>query len=128
MIGSEAGRGRGGPDRLEALAWALFAQSAVIAALIVPVHILVQGVLGPLGLVPVFDQRYSTFAAALSNWLVKLYLLILFATSFWVFGHRVRYTLLELGAPGGKKVLGVVMYGLAVAATAAAAYVLLTVP
>ena len=90
MIGSEAGRGRGGPDRLEALAWALFAQSAVIAALIVPVHILVQGVLGPLGLVPVFDQRYSTLAAALSNWLVKLYLLILFATSFWVFGHRVR--------------------------------------
>lgn len=117
-----------GPDRVEALAWALFAQSAVIAALIVPVHILVQGVLGPLGLTPAFDQRYSTFAPALANWLVKIYLLILFGATFWVFGHRVRYTLMELGAPGGKKLLGVVMYGIAAVATVAAAYILLTVP
>ena len=116
------------PDRLEALAWALFAQSAVFAALVVPAHILVQGVLGPLGLTPVFDQRYTTFAAALGNWLVKLYLLILFGATFWVFGHRVRYTLLELGAPGGKKLLGVLTYGLAVLGVLAAAYFLLTVP
>ena len=119
---------RHGPDRLEGLAWALFAQSAVIAALIVPVHILVQGVLAPLGLVPAFDQRYSTVAPALANWLVKLYLLVLFGATFWVFGHRVRYTLLELGVPGGKKLLGVVTYGLAALGTLAAAYVLLTVP
>jgi len=40
---------RSGPDRVNALLWATFAQCAVITALIVPAHILVQGVLAPLG-------------------------------------------------------------------------------
>ena len=40
---------RAGPNRREGLFWALFAQSAVLIALIVPAHILVQGILGPLG-------------------------------------------------------------------------------
>jgi fumarate reductase subunit D len=117
-----------GPNRLEALFWALFAQSAVLTALVVPAHILVQGVLAPLGIVPAFDQHYSTFAAALSNWLVKLYLFIVFGATFWVFAHRVRYTLLEVGVPGGKQRLGVAMYGLAVVATLVAGYLLVSVP
>lgn len=117
-----------GPNRLEALYWALFAQSAVLTALVVPAHILVQGVLAPLGIVPSFDQQYSTFAAALSNWFVKLYLFIVFGATFWVFAHRVRYTLMEVGAPGGKQWLGLATYGLAVIATLVAGYLLLTVP
>jgi fumarate reductase subunit D len=119
---------RAGPNRTEGLIWALFAQSAVLTALIVPAHILVQGILGPLGLVPAFDQHYSTFANALSNWLVKLYLFVLFGATFWVLAHRVRYTLMEVGVPGGKQRLGVVTYGLAVLVTLVAAYLLLTVP
>jgi fumarate reductase subunit D len=117
-----------GPNRLEALFWALFAQSAVLTALVVPAHILVQGVLAPLGIVPAFDQHYSTFASALSNWLVKLYLFIVFGATFWVFAHRVRYTLLEVGVPGGKQRLGVATYGLAVIATLVAGYLLVSVP
>jgi fumarate reductase subunit D len=119
---------RAGPNRREGLFWALFAQSAVLTALIVPAHILVQGILGPLGVVPSFDQHYSTFAGALANWLVKLYLLVLFGSSFWVFAHRVRYTLMEVGVPGGKQRLGMVTYGLAGLATLIAAYLLLTLP
>lgn len=119
---------RPGPNRTEGLIWALFAQSAVLTALLVPAHILVQGVLGPLGIVPSFDQHYSTFAGALSNWLVKIYLLVLFGSAFWVFAHRVRYTLMEVGVPGGKQRLGLVTYGVAAAATLVAVYLLLTVP
>jgi fumarate reductase subunit D len=119
---------RAGPNRIEGLIWALFAQSAVLTALVVPAHILVQGVLGPLGLVPVFDQHHSTFAGALANWLVKLYLFVLFGSSFWVLAHRVRYTLMEVGVPGGKQRLGLLTYGLATVVTLVAAYVLLTVP
>jgi fumarate reductase subunit D len=119
---------RTGPNRSEGLFWALFAQSAVLTALIVPAHILIQGILGPLGLVPAFDQHYGTFAGALANWLVKLYLFVLFGASFWVFAHRVRYTLMEVGVPGGKQRLGIVTYGLAAVATLVAAYLLLTLP
>lgn len=118
---------RPGPNRLQGLLWAGFANAAVLVALVVPAHILVQGVLGPLGLVPSFDRRYSTFAAALGDPLVKLYLLVVMAASFYLFGHRVRYVIHELGVHG-KLLVGVSMYGLAAIATVAAAYLLFTLP
>jgi fumarate reductase subunit D len=118
---------RPGPARLPALLWALFANTALISALIVPAHILVQGVLAPLGLVPSFDRRYSTFAAALSNPLVKVYLLLLMAVCFYTFGHRIRYMLLDLGVHG-KQFFGVLLYGLAAIGTVVAGYVIFTVP
>jgi succinate dehydrogenase subunit D len=118
---------RPGPNRLQGLLWAGFANAAVLVALLVPAHILVQGVLAPLGLVPSFDRRYSTFASALGDPLVKLYLLVLMAASFYLFGHRVRYVIHELGAHGKLRV-GLVMYGLAAVATVVAAYLLFTLP
>jgi fumarate reductase subunit D len=126
--GGEAGFApRPGPNRLQGLLWIGFANAAAVAALLVPAHILVQGVLGPLGLVPSFDRSYSTFAAAIGNPLVKLYLLFVMAASFYLFGHRVRYVIHELGVHG-KLVVGLVMYGLAAAGTALAAYLLFTLP
>jgi fumarate reductase subunit D len=118
---------RQGPNRLQGLLWAGFANAAVLAALIVPAHILVMGVLGPLGLVPSFDHRYSTFAAAIGNPLVKIYLLLVMAACFYLCGHRVRYVIHELGVHGKLRV-GLVMYGLAAIATVTAAYLLFTLP
>lgn len=119
---------RPGPNRLLGLLWAAFATTAVLTALIVPAHILVQGVLAPLGLVPAFDRRADTFAAALGNPLVKLYLLAFFAVVFFTFGHRTLYMLIDLGSPVGKRVLGPIMYGLAAVLIVVAGYVLFTVP
>jgi fumarate reductase subunit D len=118
---------RPGPNRLQGMLWAGFANAAVLVALVVPAHILVQGVLAPLGLVPSFDRRYSTFATALGDPLVKLYLLVVMAASFYLFGHRVRYVIHELGVHGKLRV-GLVMYGLAAVATVVAAYLLVTLP
>jgi fumarate reductase subunit D len=117
-----------GPNRSQGLLWAAFANFAVLTALIVPAHILVQGVLAPLGVVPSFDRRYSTFAPAIANWLVKIYLLVLVVSCLYVFAHRIRYVLLELAVPGTKMVFGVLTLGLAAVGTAFAAYVLLNVP
>lgn len=113
---------------LPALLWATFAQCAVITALLIPAQIAVQGVLGPLGWVPYPDHTYATFASMLSNWLVKLYLVVVFATSFYVFAHRVRYLLLDLGVRSGKLVFGLLLYGLAAVGTVVSAYILFTVP
>lgn len=118
---------RPGPNRLQGLLWVGFANAAVLAALIVPAHILVQGVLGPLGIVPSFDRRYATFASALSDPLVKIYLLVVIAASFYLFGHRTRYVIHELGVHG-KLAVGVAMYGLAAVGTVLAAYLLFTLP
>ena len=116
------------PDRVPALLWATFAQCAVITAILVPAHILIQGVLGPLGVVPYPDRSYDALAAMIANPLVKIYLLILFATTFYVCAHRFRYLLLDLGVHGGKLVVGALIYGLAALGTVAAGYVLISVP
>ena len=118
---------RRGPNRLQGLLWVGFANAAALGALIVPAHILVQGVLGPLGIVPSFDHRYSTFASAISDPFVKIYLLVVIAASFYLFGHRTRYVVHELGVHG-KLAVGVVLYGLAAAGTLLAAYLLFTLP
>ena len=61
--------------------WFMFANGGGLAALVLPVHILVQGVLGPLAIVPVVDQHYDTWINILGNPIVKLYLLALIAFS-----------------------------------------------
>ncbi len=107
--------------------WFLFAQGGVIAAVLIPVHVLLQGILGPLGAVPVASQRYDTWIALLGNPIVKLYLLVLIAVPFFHFAHRLRYLLVDLGVPAAKSVPAqVLFYGGAVAVTIVTIWVLLT--
>jgi fumarate reductase subunit D len=107
--------------------WFMFAQGGVIAALFIPVHVLVQGILGPLGLVPVADRHYDTWINVLGNPVVKLYLLVLIAVPFFHFAHRLRYLLVDLGLAAAKSVPAqVIFYGGAVAVTGVTIWILLT--
>jgi fumarate reductase subunit D len=107
--------------------WFMFSQGGVIAAILIPVHILVQGILGPLGIVKVVDRHYDTWISILGNPLVKLYILVLIAFPFFHFAHRLRYLLVDLGVPAAKSVPAqVVFYGGAVAVTLGTIWILLT--
>ncbi len=107
--------------------WFLFAQGGVIAAILVPVHVLVQGILGPLGIVPVVDRHYDTWIQVLGNPIVKLYLLVLIALPFYLFAHRLRYFLVDLGVPAARTLPAqVIFYGGAVVVTVVTIWVLLT--
>jgi fumarate reductase subunit D len=107
--------------------WFLFAQGGVIAAILVPIHVLVQGILGPLGIVPVVDRHYDTWIRVLGNPIVKLYLLVLIAVPFFHFAHRLRYLLVDLGVPSARSLPAqVIFYGGAVVITAVTIWVLLT--
>jgi fumarate reductase subunit D len=107
--------------------WFLFSQGGVIAALLIPVHILIQGILGPLGIVHVVDRHYDTWINILGNPLVKLYLLVLIGGSFFHFAHRLRYLLVDFGVPAAKSVPAqVIFYGGAVVVTLITIWVLLT--
>jgi fumarate reductase subunit D len=107
--------------------WFMFAQGGVLAAVLIPVHILVQGILGPLGIVPVADRHYDTWISILGNPIVKLYLLVLISLPFFHFAHRLRYLLVDLGIPAAKTLAAqVIFYGGAVVVTVLAIYVLLT--
>ncbi|HEX6489531.1 MAG TPA: hypothetical protein VF137_11770 [Candidatus Dormibacteraeota bacterium] len=114
--------------RLDGLLWATFANCAVITAILVPAHIFVQGVLGPLHLAPVLDQHYDTMWATLNNPIVKAYFFVVSALVFYTFGHRVKYMLIDLGVPIPKYWLSLLTYGLAVVGIGFAAFVLISVP
>jgi len=107
--------------------WFLFAQGGVVAAILIPAHILVQGILGPLGIVPVADRHYDTWVRLVGNPIVKLYLLVLIALPFFHFAHRLRYLLVDLGVPAARSIPAqVVFYGGAIVVTAVTIWVLLT--
>ena len=107
--------------------WFLFANGGGLAALVLPVHILLQGILGPLKVAPVVDQHYDTWIQILGNPLVKLYILVLVALSFFHFAHRLRYLLVDFGVHAAKGVPAqVIFYGGAVVVTAITIWVLLT--
>ena len=107
--------------------WFMFANGGVITALFVPAHVLVQGILGPLGIVRVADQHYDTWIQVLGNPLVKLYLLVLILFAFFHFAHRTRYLLMDLGVHAAKTLAAqVIFYGGAVVVTLVAAWILLT--
>jgi len=107
--------------------WFMFANGGGLAALVLPVHVLVQGILGPLGVVPVVDQRYDTWINILGNPIVKLYLLVLIALPFFHFAHRLRYLLVDFGVHAAKGLPAqVIFYGGAILVTLVAVWVLLT--
>ena len=107
--------------------WFLFAQGGVIAAILLPVHILVQGILGPLGIVRVVDRNYDTWATVVGNPIVKLYLLVLIALPFFHFAHRLRYLLVDLGLPAARSLPAqVIFYGAAIVVTLVTIWILLT--
>ncbi|HEY6116229.1 MAG TPA: fumarate reductase subunit FrdD [Candidatus Dormibacteraeota bacterium] len=104
--------------------WFMFAQGGVIAAILLPVHILFQGILGPLGIVNVAEPNN---VGLLSNPIVKLYLLVLIAVPFFHFAHRLRYLVVDFGVHAAKSVPAqVLFYGGAIAVTLLTIYVLLT--
>lgn len=118
---------RQSPAFMHLIWWFLFSQGGVVAAVLLPVHILVQGILGPLGIVPVVDRHYDTWVSVLGNPLVKLYLLVLISLPFFHFAHRLRYLLVDFGVHAAKSVPAqVVFYGGAVLVTVVTIWVLLT--
>jgi fumarate reductase subunit D len=124
---SEHSQARRKPAFDHLLYWFMFAQGGVLAAILIPVHILVQGILGPLGIVRVVDRHYDTWINVLANPLVKLYILVLIAFPFFHFAHRLRYLLVDLGVKQAKSLpVQAVFYGGAVVIALVALYLVLT--
>ena len=76
------------------LLWLPFAGGGLVAALIIPVLILITGVLMPLGLLPLPYEKMAAFA---HNPLGKLILFGAVALPAWHAAHRLRMTAHDLG-------------------------------
>lgn len=96
----------------EAFWWSLFAAGGGLAAMLVPVHIIVNGIGEPHGWVSPAGIR-----ALVAYPLVKLYLLALFSLPFFHCAHRIRHILYDFGLRGMPAPVAIVCYGAALLST-----------
>ena len=105
---------------IEPLWWGLFSAGGVVAAFLVPVHIVIFGFAVPLGWITETGLLYR-------HVLVKIYLFVLISFPLYHWAHRFYFAVndMRLGVP--RKPLAILCYGGAVVGTVAAALVLLMV-
>jgi fumarate reductase subunit D len=107
---------------IEPFWWTLFSVGGVVAAFLVPVHLVLFGLAIPLGWVSV---SHAKMLALVSQPLVKVFLFVLIALPFYHCFHRLRFVLEDLGLHGLRAPLAVLCYGSAVLGTVATLWVLL---
>jgi fumarate reductase subunit D len=109
---------------LEPFWWALFSAGGMLAAMFLPVLIVITGILIPFGLVPDAALAYERVYGVLGHPLVRLLLLALLALPLFHAAHRILHTLGELGLRRSKSTLAVLCYGSAILGTIVTAAVL----
>ena len=103
--------------------WTLFSIGGTIAALLYPVHMLLQGLAIPLGWVA--PPGYDTLVSLVRHPLARLYLFVFIAFPLFHGAHRFRYTLYDgLKLKHLTTLIAVLCYGSALIGTILAAYTL----
>jgi fumarate reductase subunit D len=111
----------------EPFLWLLFSAGGMVAALLVPVHLLLFGLAFPLGWLD--GPGYGQLLALVQHPLAKLYLFVLCALPLFHWAHRFRYTIYDgLQIKHLNEVINVICYGGAILGTVAAAWLLWRLP
>ena len=105
----------------------MFSAGGVVAALLVPIHIFLDGLAVPLGLLDEGMVSHERLQALVSIPWIKLYLFVLVVLPLYHAAHRIRFSLYELGMREFRISMDVICYGAAVVGTLAVGYVLLRV-
>ena len=111
----------------EPFLWLLFSAGGVLAALFVPILLLLFGLAFPLGWLTA--PTYAHVLAVLAHPLTRIVLFLLCMLGLFHGAHRLRYTLYDgLQIKHLTELVNPLCYGGAVVGTAAAAYLLWQVP
>ena len=109
----------------EPIFWSLFSAGGMIAALVLPILMLITGFVVPQGFAPAETLSYERVHAAVAgSFIVKLALFGIIALPFFHWAHRFKFTLVDIGLRKFSLMLGVLCYGGAIAATVFTAFVL----
>lgn len=114
-------------DRKEPFWWGMFSAGGVVAALLVPVHILLHGLGVPLGLLEPSALGHDRLQEFLTHPLVRVYVFILIVLPLYHAAHRIRFSLYELGIRDFRVSMDVLCYGMALGGTASVGWLLLRV-
>ena len=113
-----------GRARPEPFVWLLFSAGGVVAALVLPVLLVLFGVAIPLGWIAAPDHAH--LLAVLRNPLTRLAMLAICALALVHAAHRLRFTVEHaFQLRRYDAIIGTVCYGGALGGTVAAAYLLL---
>jgi fumarate reductase subunit D len=99
--------------------WLLFAAGGVVAALLMPITILITGIAIPFGWI-----SESDLLSWIRHPLGRVYLLLLISLPLFHWAHRFRYALVDMGL-GRVGRIKVLFYGTAVAGSVLAGWLLL---
>jgi fumarate reductase subunit D len=111
----------------EPILWLLFSAGGVLSAMLMPVLLLLFGIVLPLGWMT--PPTYQHLLAVLGNPLTRLGLVALAVLSLFHWAHRFRHTLYDgLQIKHLNEVIAIASYGVAVAGSVTAAYVIWQIP
>lgn len=109
--------------RMEAFLWSLFSSGGVVAAFLIPVHLLLFGIAFPMGWLEA--PGYEKMLALVRHPAARVYLFILCSLPLFHWAHRFRYTLYDgLQIKHLNELINSFCYGGAVVGTAVAGYLL----
>ncbi len=112
---------------IEPFLWTLFSAGGVVAAFLIPVHLLLSGLAIPLGWLEV--PGYASTLALIRHPLTRIYLFVFCSLPLFHWAHRFRYTIYDgLQVKRLKKLISVFCYGSAIVGTAVAGYLLWNIP
>jgi fumarate reductase subunit D len=107
---------------IEPLFWLLFSAGGMLAALLIPILLLLFGLAFPLGVEP---PRYDYIHALVRHPLTRVVLFLLCMLGLFHWAHRFRYTLYDgLQVKHVSELINVFCYGGAIVGSVVAAYLL----
>ena len=110
-------------ERITPLLWLLFSAGGTVAALFFPIHVLLTGLVFPLGWLE--PPSYEVAHRLLTHPVTRLYLFVLISLPLFHWAHRFRYTLYDgLQLKHLTALIAVLCYGAALLGTAMTAYLL----
>jgi fumarate reductase subunit D len=108
---------------IEPFLWLLFSSGGVMAALFVPILLLLFGIVFPLGLLE--PPRYETLRHLLVNPVTRVVLFVVCTLALFHGAHRFRYTLYDgLQIKHLNEVINLLCYGGAIVGAITAGYLL----
>ena len=111
--------------RIEPILWLLFSAGGVMAAVFLPILIVLFGLAIPLGWV---EPDYNQLHAVVSHWITRLVIFGLVVLLLFHWAHRFKYTLIHgLQLARVETPISVLSYGGALVGSAAALLVVLTI-
>ena len=107
----------------EPFLWMLFSAGGVVAAMVIPVHLILFGVAFPLGWLDA--PSYQSLVTLARHPITRLYLFVLCSLPLFHWAHRFRYTLYDgLQIKHLNELINTFCYGGAILGTVLAAYLL----